>query len=418
MPFTKIVPADLQGKGVIGQPPVPGLSVNEMQESVEQIVREVAIPAVNRLVDELEATSASGNIGMSVPSGMAPETPKTVQGVVQSHVENSENPHGVTAAQVGAYTKAETDQAIDEKVQAIGAADMSKAEFATNGEYGVVDKAKAAETAESATESDDGVKVYTHSKSGTVHEFTGSGANGRALLTADVEAGDTFTVNGSPVDAYLGPDPAADAMAGSEWNGKWVSFVFDGTTINFKGGGGLSAADKAKLIPANIRDGVTFFAGTPKQVVGALTPAPSIMVAVGYQKSASTERISGIVNASDFSVSGGSWSDWAEDWVGADFGEYFAAIPYSDDFIFTAQFDGEVSVDIYLATSLNVAVSLSVNKNGSPIISDSLQSAGEPPTNFAFKRSSATASVAVGDEIQLGMNGVQWPGNCIIINRM
>lgn len=264
MPFTKIVPADLQGKGVIGQPAVPGLSVSKMQESVEQIVREVAIPAVNRLVDELGATSASGNIGMTVPSGMAPETPETVQGVVQSHVENSENPHDVTAEQVGAYTKAETDQAIDKKVQEIGAADMAKAEFATSGEYGVVDKAKVAEA------SNDGTKVYTHAKSGTVHEFTGDGAVGRALMTADVVAGDTFTVNGSPVDAYLGPDPAADAMAGSEWNGKWVSFVFDGTTINFKGGGGLSAADKAKLIPENLRDGVTLFEGTPREVTGTL----------------------------------------------------------------------------------------------------------------------------------------------------
>lgn len=265
MPFTKIVPADLQGKGVIGQPAVPGLSVSEMQESVEQVVREVAIPAVNRLIDELEATSAAGNIGMELPSGMAPETPENVQGVVQSHVENVENPHGVTAEQVGAYTKAETDQAIDEKVQAIGAADMSKAEFATNGRYGVVDIAQASET---AGEADDGVKVYTHAKSGTVHEFTGNGPNGRALMTADVEAGDTFTVNGEPVVAYMGAEDAVESMAGNAWNGKWVSFVFDGTAINFKGGGGLSAADKALLIPENIRAGVTI-----AKVIGSLIPS-------------------------------------------------------------------------------------------------------------------------------------------------
>lgn len=236
MPFTKIVPADLQGKGVIGQPPVPGLSVNEMQESVEQVVREVAIPAVNRLIDELESTSAGENVGMEIPAGMPPETPKNVQGVVQSHIENTENPHGVTAEQVGAYTKAETDAQIDKKVQAIGAADMSKAEFATSGEYGVVDKAKAAESADNAASSDDGVKLYTHSKSGTVHEFSGTGPNGRAKMTADVEAGDTFTVNGAPVTAYMGPNDATDVMAGSEWNGKWVSFILDGSTLNFSGG--------------------------------------------------------------------------------------------------------------------------------------------------------------------------------------
>lgn len=247
MPFTKIVPADLQGKGVIGQPAVPGLSVSEMQESVEQVVREVAIPAVNRLIDELEATSAGGNVGMEIPAGMPPETPENVQGVVQSHIENTENPHGVTAEQVGAYTKSETDEQIDKKVQAIGAADMSKAEFATSGEYGVVDKAKAAESADNAASSDDGVKLYTHSKSGTVHEFSGTGPNGRAKMTADVEAGDTFTVNGAPVTAYMGPDDAAKSMAGEEWNGKWVTFVIEDGILSFNGGG----ADTISLVWEN-----------------------------------------------------------------------------------------------------------------------------------------------------------------------
>ena len=145
MPFTKIVPADLQGKGVIGQPPVPGLSVTEMQESVEQIVREVAIPAVNRLVDELGATTAAVNIGATVPDGLSAEP--TVQDVMsaiheaansgkaevagdlEQHKSNTSNPHAVTAAQTGAYTKEETDAAIDAKVVQIGTADMAKSVY-------------------------------------------------------------------------------------------------------------------------------------------------------------------------------------------------------------------------------------------------------------------------------------------------
>ena len=145
MPFTKIVPADLQGKGVIGQPAVPGLSVTQMQESVEQIVREVAIPAVNRLVDELGATTAAGNIGAVVPDGLSAEP--TVQDVVsaiheaansgkdevagdlEQHKSNTSNPHAVTAAQTGAYTKEETEAAIDAKVVQIGAADMAKSVY-------------------------------------------------------------------------------------------------------------------------------------------------------------------------------------------------------------------------------------------------------------------------------------------------
>lgn len=122
------------------------------------------------------------------------------------------------------------------------------------------------------------IQTYTHSKSGTVHEFTGVGANGRAKMTTDVSAGDTFTVNGTPVTAYMGTDDATGSMAGSAWTGKWVTFVIDGDTLNFKGGGGLSAADKAKLIPANIRAGVTLFAGTQKELIGTLEPADELDV--------------------------------------------------------------------------------------------------------------------------------------------
>ena len=126
------------------------------------------------------------------------------------------------------------------------------------------------------------ISVYTHSKSGTVHEFTGVGSNGKALMTADVETGDTFTVNGQPVTAYVGSENAIDVMAGSPWNGKWVSFVFDGTAINFKGGGGLSAADKALLIPENIRKGITLFSGTSQEVVGTAMPFSMYAAGAGY----------------------------------------------------------------------------------------------------------------------------------------
>ena len=42
-----ITEADLKGKGVMGQPDVPGLSAAEMQAKVEEIVRSVVIPKVN-----------------------------------------------------------------------------------------------------------------------------------------------------------------------------------------------------------------------------------------------------------------------------------------------------------------------------------------------------------------------------------
>lgn len=67
MPFKQVTEQDLKGKGVIGQPAVPGLSVTEMQKSVEQVVREAAIPAHNQLCEQLEAEAAAADIGAAVP---------------------------------------------------------------------------------------------------------------------------------------------------------------------------------------------------------------------------------------------------------------------------------------------------------------------------------------------------------------
>lgn len=51
MELEKIKENDLLGKGVMGQPEVPGISAKEMQAAVEQIVREVAIPKINEVIE-------------------------------------------------------------------------------------------------------------------------------------------------------------------------------------------------------------------------------------------------------------------------------------------------------------------------------------------------------------------------------
>ena len=51
MTLEKILESDLSGKGVIGQPDVPGLSPADMQKAVEQIVREIAIPKINEVIE-------------------------------------------------------------------------------------------------------------------------------------------------------------------------------------------------------------------------------------------------------------------------------------------------------------------------------------------------------------------------------
>lgn len=261
MAFERITEDDLQGKGNLGRPDTPGVDTTEMQRILDELPREVIVPAFNRLAEQLEAAGAAASLGARPPEGLPEGTPATAQGVLEAmqagaaeHAARTDNPHAVTAAQTGAYTKEETEEAIGRRVVEIGAGDMAQA---------VYDPARLGV--------DVTVQTYTHTRSGTVHNFAGSGANGRALMTADVQAGDTFAVNGEPVAAYMGTESATDAMAGSQWNGRWVSFVFDGETLNFKGGGGLPAADRAKLIPGNIKTGVTFFEGTPRAVAGTFT---------------------------------------------------------------------------------------------------------------------------------------------------
>lgn len=130
--FTKVEQKDLEGKGVVGQPTVPGLSVREMQESVEQIVREVAIPALNRLVEELAQPQAAQSIGAQTPApvqdgqGTLQSVLEAVAEYARAHAAAADNPHGVTAAQAGAYTKQETEERINAKVTEIGTGDMAK----------------------------------------------------------------------------------------------------------------------------------------------------------------------------------------------------------------------------------------------------------------------------------------------------
>ena len=261
MAFERITEDDLQGKGNLGRPDTPGVDTTEMQRILDELPREVIVPAFNRLAEQLEAADAAASLGARPPEGLPEDTPATAQGVLEAmqagaaeHAARTDNPHAVTAAQTGAYTKEETEEAIGRRVVEIGAGDMAQA---------VYDPARLGV--------DVTVQTYTHTRSGTVHNFAGSGANGRALMTADVQAGDTFAVNGEPVAAYMGTESAGDAMAGSQWSGRWVSFVIDGETLNFKGGGGLPAADRAKLIPGNIKAGVTFFEGMPRAMAGTFT---------------------------------------------------------------------------------------------------------------------------------------------------
>lgn len=257
MAFTKITDEDLQNKGVMGLPDTPGLSTSEMQAKFEQIAREVLVPKFNQLVDELLGPSAASQIGAKGKN-------RTVQG----HIDNLENPHNVTAEQVGAYTKDQTEKAISDRISQIGSADMTQATYDPNHRQQDI----------FAYADSRGVSTYTHTKMDNVHHFNGSGTSGRAKMTADVEAGDTVMLGGKEVPAYVGAETFADALAGESVTGRWLTFTQDGTQINFNGGGGLSHS-KLALATADTGDvilGMGFYSGDKLLKIGSIVPRNTV----------------------------------------------------------------------------------------------------------------------------------------------
>ena len=113
-----------------------------------------------------------------------------------------------------------------------------------------------------------GISTYTCTTSGTTHALAGTGNNIKFVSDAAYATGDTITVNGQVVTAQT---QDGEPLSDNAWAaGAVVVCYLSGATLNFKGGGGLSAADMAKLIPENIREGVTLFEGTPREVTGTL----------------------------------------------------------------------------------------------------------------------------------------------------
>lgn len=162
------------------------------------------------------------------------------------------------------------------------------------------------------------VQKYECSKSGSVYALTGEGAVGRFKVPAAWSAGDTWTVNGVAVPAYCGADAAdGDCVV----TGRWITFVYDGTRLDFNGGGGLSAGKlaQATATEADVLANSTFYAkdktlrtgNVPRRGDWGATIAPGESVTVpdgkhdgGGRVSAKALKTVTITMATD----GGPWS--------------------------------------------------------------------------------------------------------------
>lgn len=261
MSFTTIGAEDLAGKGVVGLPDAPGLSAAEMQRRMDEIAREVIVPAFNRLIGELGAEGAAALIGAkdgeeksnvqavvekltdALAEKVAAEVLKTADGAGMVGAKDGEGTSDVQTL-LDTLKKSITDQTAealkaakkytDDKAFAAGSADMLKSVYDPNGverdvyEYAdeqalavdervttVSQQAAAAEARVSAVVAKKaGGEKLQHAKSGTVHALTGLAGTGIILATFTAAAayakGDTFTVNGT---AYTAATENGEALS-------------------------------------------------------------------------------------------------------------------------------------------------------------------------------------------------------------
>lgn len=162
------------------------------------------------------------------------------------------------------------------------------------------------------------VQEYECTKSGSVYALVGEGAVGRFKVPAAWSAGDTWTVNGVAVPAYCGADAAdGDCVVA----GRWITFVYDGTRLDFNGGGGLSNAKlaQATATEADVLANSTFYAAGKGLRTGrvprkgnwgyTLTPGGAVTVPYGVHGGGGTVNAVGLKTVTiTMYDSAGSWS--------------------------------------------------------------------------------------------------------------
>lgn len=235
MPFKQVTEQDLKGKGVIGQPAVPGLSVTEMQKSVEQVVREAAIPAHNQLCEELEAEAAAADIGAAVPGSgdIPPETPKKLQSVLEAMLVWAKERLGLKADKTDTYTKRETDEKISEGIIDTGFEEaVQQAKQSAEEAKGYAESIDPAQFAQ-ATE---GVPTVNASKAQNAFDIELPSSNQFVMIPdSPYVLGDTFKISGRAVAARM---PNGDTLPDGFFEaGAKVLCLWEDDLLYFNGGG-------------------------------------------------------------------------------------------------------------------------------------------------------------------------------------
>lgn len=132
MAFNRIEAPDLEGRGVVGQADVPGLSALEMQHKVEELARQVIIPHFNQLIDQLTANGAPVQSSDVMLLRIGENGDLQISPDGESWHNVADTALAQKADKDTVYTKAEVDTAIGQKVEQLGAGDMAMIMYDSN----------------------------------------------------------------------------------------------------------------------------------------------------------------------------------------------------------------------------------------------------------------------------------------------
>ncbi len=88
MAFTKITQSELNSRGATTLPDKPTISTSALKAEFDAPAKEIVAPDVNRLINELEATTSAASLGAVAPTGRTGNTVQAVLNSVSSAVDN------------------------------------------------------------------------------------------------------------------------------------------------------------------------------------------------------------------------------------------------------------------------------------------------------------------------------------------
>lgn len=148
---------------------------------------------------------------------------------------------------------------------------------------------------------------HTYDSVKHVHNFTGKGNNAKVMITASYSNGDTFALNGTPVNAYMG-----GAALKNLFRGQYMYFIVGSGGIYFIGGG-----DTSSLLPKSggTMTGDLYYGsanGYYTKTDGSSKLASLVCPSITSSGTISANTISATGNITGAKVYGAVYNDYAE----------------------------------------------------------------------------------------------------------